>query len=351
MTDTLVIGGTGAMGGRIVRRLLERADATVAVFTRDPRSRRATELLAHGGGRVRMLQGDLDDSASVLAAVSSVDRVFCNTDFFTTGTPVGEYNQGLAILEAARGSGVDRFIWSSLDSAVTLTNGTVPVPHYDAKGAVAARINLLRSDEMMRLETDGWYTEHVSVLTTAPYFENLQLRLAPQPHLLPDGRAGLMFSLPLGTGEYPMVGLDDIAWFADFMFENWQSWGSRDLAVVGDSLSGAQIAATFERVTGTPSAYTPLPLDILRSSIPDKGHDFAAMFQFFQERKVADRDRDRALLAEIHPHLMTFEDWLRTTGWDGTETDVQKFPIRLAHPASTASGTGRIASAGQHERR
>ncbi|GAA4526323.1 NmrA/HSCARG family protein [Amycolatopsis samaneae] len=335
MTDTLVIGGTGAMGGRTVRRLLERADATVAVFTRDPRSPRAAELLAHGGGRVRMLQGDLDDSASVLAAVSSVDRVFCNTDFFATGTPVGEYGQGIAVLEAARAAGVDRFIWSSLDSAVTLTNGTVPVPHFDAKGAVAAHINLLRSDEMMRTETDGWYTEHVSVLTTAPYFENLQLRLAPRPGTLPDGRTGLVFSLPLGTGKYPLVGLDDIAWFADFMFENWQSWGSRDLAVVGDSLSGEQIAATFERVTGTPSAYTPLPPHVLRSSIPDTGHDFAAMFRFFQEREVAERDRDRALLAEIHPRLMSFEDWLRVSGWDGTEQEVQKFPIRLEHPASS----------------
>ncbi|MEV0405489.1 NmrA/HSCARG family protein [Actinoallomurus sp. NPDC050550] len=319
MGDTLVIGGTGAMGRRVVSRLLESPDATVAVLTRDPRSERATDLLARGGGRVRMLQGHLDDPGSIHAAVSDVDQVFCNTDFFSSGSVLGEHRQGITVLEAAKAAGVERFIWSSLDSAVTLTNGAIPVPHYDAKAAVAAHINLLRSEEMMREEKDGWYSEHVSILTTSPYFENLRVRLAPGRGPLPDGRSGLLFSLPLGTGKYPLIGLDDIARFSDFMFKHWQSWGSRDLAVTGDSLTGEEIAATFERVTGTPCGYNPVPLDVLRSSIPDVGHDYSAMFQFFQARDVFGLDRDIPLLREIHPEMMTFEGWLRWTGWDGTE--------------------------------
>ncbi|MBU3870234.1 hypothetical protein KN815_41175 [Streptomyces sp. 4503] len=53
-----------------------------------------------------------------------------------------------------------------MDSAVTLTGH--PVPHFDSKAAVAAHIGLMRSEEMLRQETDGRYTNHVSVLTTAP---------------------------------------------------------------------------------------------------------------------------------------------------------------------------------------
>jgi uncharacterized protein YbjT (DUF2867 family) len=317
MTDTLVIGGTGAMGSRIVRRLLERPDATVAVFTRDPRSARATELVSLGGGRVRTVSGDLADPGSVRVALAGVERVFCNTDFFTSGRPLGEYHQGVAVLEAAHAAGVDKFIWSSLDSAVTLTSGVLPVPHYDAKAAVAAHINLLRSEEMMKQQADGWYTEHVAILTTAPYFENLPRRLAPRPGLLTDGRTGLIFSIPLGTGRYPLVALDDIAWFADFMFEKWQSWGMRDLAVAGDSQTGQDLAEAFERVTGEPSEYRPVPLDVLRSSMPGVGHDYAAMFQFFQERDLVARDRDLTFLRGLHPGLMSFPDWLQATGWDG----------------------------------
>lgn len=75
--------------------------------------------------------------------MSLADRVFCNTDFAITASATGEYRQGLAILEAAKEAGVEKFIWSSLDSAVTLTEGRIAVPHYDSKAAVAAYINLL----------------------------------------------------------------------------------------------------------------------------------------------------------------------------------------------------------------
>ncbi|MDT0263520.1 NmrA/HSCARG family protein [Jatrophihabitans lederbergiae] len=329
MNQTLVIGGTGAMGSTVVRHLLQASDGAVSVLTRNPQSEQAVELTTHGGGRVRMVQGDVNDPGSLSKAMADVARVFCNTDFFSTRSAVGEYRQGLAALEAARGADVEKFVWSSLDSAVTLTHGRLPVPHYDGKAAVAAHINLQRSEEMMQQEVDGWYSEHVSVLTTAPYMENFQLRLAPQPGRLPDGRDGLTFVLPLGDGRYPLISLEDIAWFAVHMFENWQAWGARDLSIVADSLTGEEIAAAFERVTGTPTAYAPLPLEVLRASVPDVGHDFAAMFQLFQERDVLGQDRDTELLHKIHPGLLTFEDWLRTTGWDGTEQQVQKFPVRL----------------------
>ncbi|WP_328608961.1 NmrA family NAD(P)-binding protein [Amycolatopsis sp. NBC_00345] len=311
MNRILVVGGTGAMGRRVVHRLLTTSGndtATVIVPTRDPESAHATELAATAPGRIELLRSDLAD---IDALVEKTDTVFANTDFFATGSAVGEYRQGLALLAAAHRAGVERFIWSSLDSAVTLTGH--PVPHFDSKAAVAAHIGLMRSEEMLRQEPDGWYTNHVSVLTTAPYFENLRDRLAPRP----DGRGGLTFELPLGAARYPLVALDDIAWFAVHMFGHWQSWGARDLAVIGDSLTGDQIAAAFERVTGRPCAYTPMSHDDLRAAIPDSGHDYAAMFRFFGDRDVFSRDRDITLLRRLHPGLLTFEDWLRRTGWTG----------------------------------
>lgn len=318
------------MGSRVVLHLLSTSAHDLVVLTRNPDSPQARGLVEAGGGRVRTVRGDVNDRADLGRALASVDRVFCNTDFFSTAAVTGEYQQGLAILEAARDAGVDRFVWSSLDFAASLTAGRIPVPHYDGKGAVAAHIALRRSDEMMRQEADGWYTEHVSVLTTAPYFENFQLRLAPQRGTLPDGRDGVLFAIPLQDKRYPLIGLDDIAWFAAYALENWQSWGARDLAVAGDSLTGDQIAAAFERVTGTPAAYVSVPLDMVRSSIPGIGHDFAAMFEFFQSRDIVAVDRDLDALRAMHPDLLSFEDWLRVSGWDGTEQDIQKFPVRLS---------------------
>ncbi|MCD5354500.1 NmrA family NAD(P)-binding protein [Kineosporia mesophila] len=210
---------------------------------------------------------------------------------------------------------VDRFIWSSLDDALTLTGGSIAVPHYDAKAAVASSINLQRAEEMMRQVDDGWFTDHVSILTTAPYYENLTSALAPTAGELTSGSEGLRFVLPFGEGHYPMIALSDIGWFAAYMFANWQSWGSRDLAVVGDRLSGADIARTVEQRTGIPAEYQNLPLEVVVAAIPEVGHDLAAMSAFLQERDIATRDRDINGLRAIHPELLAFDQWAATAAW------------------------------------
>jgi uncharacterized protein YbjT (DUF2867 family) len=332
MNETLVIGGTGAMGSRVVRRLLTQTPDTVRVLTRDPNSARAAALREAGAERVELVRGDAEDAGSIRAALHGVSRVFCNTDFFSAKNPLVEFRQACTILDAARESAVDRFVWSSLDSAATLTAGRVLVPHYEAKAAVAAHINLQRAQEMMARASDCWYRDHVSILTTSPYFENLQSRLSPAAGSAP----GVVFTLPLGSGRYPMIALADIAWFAVFMLETWQSWGTRDLAVTAESLTGDEIAAAFEKVTGIPASYQAMPLDDLRTTIPEVGHDYAAMFEFFQERDLAARDRDLGFLRRIHPGLLTFEAWLRHTGWDGRAQEVQQFRVEPAGKGSRA---------------
>lgn len=302
------------MGGHVVRRLLATSDATVRVLTRDPSSKRARALAEQGGDRLQLLAGDLNEAAGVTAAVRGADRIFCNTDFFAAGSVHGEVDQGIRVLAAARAAGVDRFVWSSLDFAAALTGGRTPVPHYDAKAAVASQIHMLRSDEMMRRETDGWYSNHVSVLTTSPYFENFFGPAAPTRGVLRDGRTGVVFTVPLGQGRYPLIALEDIAWFGCYMLDHWQTWDARDLAVTATSLKGTEIAADFEAETGIPAEYRDVPLGELEAAIPDVGHDFANMFRFFQERDLLSRDRDLGMLSLLHPNMMDFPTWLRDGG-------------------------------------
>lgn len=329
MTKVLVVGGTGAMGTPIVRRLAARPDTELTVLTRDPDSKRAKALLT--AGQVHLARGDVDDVSSLHDALAGVDDVFCNTDFFATGSPVREYEQGLVVLSAAETAGVSRFVWSSLDSAGTLTDGRISVPHYDSKAAVEAHIGLRRSEEMMRQDAGGWYSHHVAVLVTAPYFENFQFRMAPQVGPLPDGRDGVLFTIPMGVGKYPLIGLEDIAWFAAHVLDEWDRWAGKSLRIVGDSLTGQAIAETFERVTGIPSAYQDVPLQAMRDMVPDVGHDLAAMAEFFQDFDLLERARDITALRGIHPGLMTFEAWLRETGWTGGVSEVQKRPVHFSN--------------------
>jgi hypothetical protein len=65
-----------------------------------------------------------------------------------------------------------------------------------------------------------------------------------------------------------------------------------------------------------PSAYQAVELDAFARAVPGVGHDFAAMFAFFQHRDLLSRDRDVEALRILHPGLATFGDWLSATGWE-----------------------------------
>jgi 2-alkyl-3-oxoalkanoate reductase len=66
----LVTGGTGFIGHRLARALVDRGDR-VRALVRDPA--RAEDLSAHG---VELVQGDLTDDAALRRAVDGVERVF-----------------------------------------------------------------------------------------------------------------------------------------------------------------------------------------------------------------------------------------------------------------------------------
>ncbi len=50
-------------------------------------------------------------------------------------------------------------------------------------------------------------------------------------------------------------------------------------------------------------------------------HDVVNMLQFFIDYGLP---RDYELLRKLHPDLMTFEQWLTKTGWQGEPGEVQK---------------------------
>ena len=321
----LVIGATGAMGRPIVSRLLadENNNWHIRAFTRNPDSSHAQQLLEMGkqGNRVELFQGDINDPDSVAAAMEGVYGVFCNTNFWESCTVSAEREQGLRSLEAARKAHVQHFVYSSLDSCVTLSHGRLPVPHFDSKAAVEHEINWRRSEEFMGQETDGWYSRHVTVLVTLPYIENVKQFAVPERGKLSDGREGVIFRLPMADAPWPMVALDDIAFFTAHIFAHPEEWGGKTLPIGSESLTFKEIAATLERVTRVPAEYRPMTLEEYAALDIPNVHDVVNLLQFFIEYGLP---RDYEALRNIHPDLMTFETWIEKSGWRGESGEVQK---------------------------
>ena len=195
----LVIGGTGAMGRAVVKGLLQdkNTDWQIAIFSRSPESKTAQKLVAEGEGKISIRQGDLNDEASINEAMQGIDAVFCNTNFWSESSFITERNQGLLALKVANELKVNHFIYSSLDSVASLSGGELMLPHYDAKASVEHEIDWRRSEEYMQQLEDGWYSNHVSVLVTAPYFENFQSIFLPTFDRLSNGQEGAIFTGPL----------------------------------------------------------------------------------------------------------------------------------------------------------
>ncbi|MER7779718.1 NmrA/HSCARG family protein [Streptomyces sp. NPDC096191] len=272
----LVLGGTGRQGGAVTRELLRRGH-TVHALVRDPAKEQARELREAGAVLVR---GDMDDEASLTAAMRDVHGVFSVQTFRGPGGVEAEERQGRAVADAAVRAGVRHFVYSSVGGADRDTQ----VPHFESK---------LRVEQYLR-------TLDLPTTVLRPVmFHDILLDIAPRPV---EGELVLAMWLDPAI-PVQLIATSDIGVFAADAFEDPDAWLGRVVEIAGDALTGPQMAAAFGAVAGVPTRYRQLPIEPLRSARPD----LANMFDWFE------RDGFRADLEGLRrnrPGLVTLESWL-----------------------------------------
>ncbi len=142
----LVVGATGSLGGRITRGLLQQGQ-TVRILTRqNPIS---AELAKQGGANTpqslieagaQAMPGDLKDRASLEVALNGVDMVITTATASQRGADdtltTVDLQGTLSLIEAAKATGVKRFIYTSASGAAE----GHPVPLFNIKGTCAAAL-------------------------------------------------------------------------------------------------------------------------------------------------------------------------------------------------------------------
>jgi nucleoside-diphosphate-sugar epimerase len=204
-TATLVTGGTGFLGGRIVERLL-REGRSVIVLGRTP----APALEARG---VRFVRASLDDAAAVRAACAGVETVYHvaakvgvwgpYADFFRTNV-LGTR----ALLAAAREQGVKHFVHTSTPSVVynghDLRNADESLPLTDRCPSPYPLTKAIAEREVLA--------------ANSPEFKTVALRPhliwgVGDPHLVPRllrrARAGRLRIVGRGDNRVDMVHVDN----------------------------------------------------------------------------------------------------------------------------------------------
>lgn len=273
----LVLGGTGRQGGAVARELLRRG-RSVHALVRDPQAPRARALTAAGAVPVR---GDLDDAASLRAALAGVHGVFSVQTFRGSGGVAGEERQGKAVADAAAEADVAHFVYSSVGGAERDSG----IPHFESKWNVEQHIGKLGLP--------------ATTLRPAMFYDIFH-DVGPRPR---DG------GLVLGMWQRPevpvqVIAVEDIGAFAADAFADPDGWIGRKLEIASDELTGPQMAAAFERVAGAPTRYEQQSFERLRAA----REDLAAMFDWLDGEGYR---ADMPELRRLRPNLVGLEAWLR----------------------------------------
>ena len=260
-----VCGATGQQGGSTLRALLKLNSSSseekptkfsIRALTRNPSSSKAKSLLElEPKGHIELFEANFDNPQTLFNAFQGCDAVFAVTDFWQGANmdPLKELEQGKHLVDAAVATGVQHFVFSSLEDTrpiisdlVEPVNGNYTVPHFDAKADIDKYL-------WQQLPAKSWTSLFPSI-----FYENLipgTGSMAPQKE--DDG--SFLLSLPINGYHMAWCTAEDIGGVAATVIaQGPEVWGGKLLGIVGEYATLDVIAATISKVTGkTVKAHTP----------------------------------------------------------------------------------------------
>ena len=231
MSETVVFGATGAVGSHVLRELVGRG-AAVRAFTRDP---------GRLPGGVEPARGDLDDAATVRAALDGADRVL-----LCTPNDPRQVERETGVIDAAVAAGVTRLVKIS---AVVARPGS-PSAFADAHGRIEEH---LRASGLPSV-----------VLRPGFYMSNL---LAAAATIRDTGR----FFLPGADAKVAMTDPRDVAAVAAAVLTG-DGHEGRTYTVTGPAaLTCAEVAVELSAALRRPVEYVGVPDEVARAAMRDAG--------------------------------------------------------------------------------
>jgi uncharacterized protein YbjT (DUF2867 family) len=297
-----VVGATGAQGGGLARAILAEPDGEFALraLTRDPASPKAKEM-ADAGAEV--VAADLDDEAGLRAAFDGAYGVYLVTNYWADMSAEHEIAQAATGARAAKASGIQHLIWSTLedtrrylpldDPSIPVFDGKYSVPHFDAKS-----------------EADKFFADAgvpTTYLRPTMYWEAFDSGFGPRR--AEDG--ALVLSLAMGDRKLAGIAAVDIGRTARGILKRGDEFIGRTVGIAGEHLTGDEYAAAFSDSYGEPVAYRPLTFDELRAQDIPAAAEVGNMFEYYYLAEAEfTGSRDLALTRTLNPQLQTFRAWL-----------------------------------------
>lgn len=264
----LVLGATGQQGGAAAQQLAANG-WTVRALVRDL----ARMDRAFNQQGIEVVRGDLDDPASLNAAMQGAYGVF---SVQPVSDPATEIRRGKLVADAAQQAGIAHIVYSSASGADRNTG----IPPFEAKGEIERYLHALDLP--------------ATILRPTMFMENFRF-LVQEIH----GQTTLLSMAGTPQTKVQMVAVHDIGAFAAIAFANPATYQGAAIELAGDELTFAQITEALGRSLGRPVAY----------HVVEQHEDEGAkkITEFFEREGFR---ADIASLRQTYPQLLSLDAWL-----------------------------------------
>ncbi|EJU04872.1 hypothetical protein DACRYDRAFT_98644 [Dacryopinax primogenitus] len=248
----------------------------------------------------------------------------------------------MRIFEVAVAQGVKHYVWGNIIYHTKLGgyNPKYRTGHTDGKARIGEWFLAQKLEDVT-----------ITLFTTCPY-ANMLWDGQFNPTKNEDG--SFTFYSSIGDGMVPLIALEDIGPYIDWIFTHRERASNLDLDVVTDIVQYPAIISSFEKVTGKKTHWNDLPYEEfakirgMTDDIPAAWAHTTGEYNDPSGMSVKDNCKgwwnvwrdglftwdkvDVDLLDEIHPgRIRGLEEWMSKVGYDGERKPFLKDRIDTGH--------------------
>ena len=251
----VVIGATGSQGKGIVNALAKEGSFNVRAITRNPEK--------YSGNANEAVYADLKDLQSLKNAFKNAYGVFAVTNFWEGADEIA---QGKNAIEAAKETGVQHFIWSTLPDVEIISKAAFEVPHFTLKAKV---------DDLVK---NAGFT--YSTFVQPPfYYQNLVGMLGPQPKQ--DGTTGWTLPIDPTKKAIHMSDINDLGKVVAGAFLQPEKVGNGSYLSLATDLYSFNDIIEAHKNNGKEHSFTQVPAEVF-STFFEGAKELAEMFGYFE---------------------------------------------------------------------
>ncbi|OBT67398.1 hypothetical protein VE03_03099 [Pseudogymnoascus sp. 23342-1-I1] len=272
-----ILGATGQQGGSVVNFVLNDPELSqkykIRAITRDVNSEKSKKLAE----KVEVVQGDVQDHASLKTSLAGVHTVFSvTTPSFGPNALEDEFNNGKAIADIAIESGAQYIIFSTLTAIKEISGGKYSnVFPFDAKAKIEQYIRGLPIKS--------------AFYAGASFMENFQSQVFLAPQKAADGTWVLSRHVSPHS-KFPLVdAVGDTGKFVGAILAETEKYEGKTFLGAAAIYTMEQVAAILSKATGQTIVYKQVSVEDFKQGIvsfglpPVVADIFADGFSFNEE--------------------------------------------------------------------